>query len=196
MKASTRLHVFDITFTATITALMIVGKWALAGVANIEIVTLLIAVFASIWAVPWALIASVVFVTVESLLWGFGTWSISYILYWPLVAGMFCLLGKHLRAVNLPPLRTTIYGTILAVVLTAIFGVITSLVDVMIGYSSNDGIWLSLDDVWSRFAIMYARGIVYFVIHIVSNCVLFATAYYALCRAMHGMHTRLLSNMQ
>ncbi len=193
-QAKTKSNILYITVTATTTALLIGGKWALAAVPNIEIVSILLAVFSTVWGMPWALLASLVFVVVESLLWGFGTWVLSYIIYWPMLACTYWLLGKYLVHANLPPLRTVIIGTVAILLCTTLFGVITSLVDVMIGYSSSDGLFWALDDILTRFAVMYARGIVFFVVHIVSNTVLFAVGYYPLTRTMYKIKQRLFVN--
>lgn len=193
-QSKAKNNILYITATATMTALLIGGKWALAVVPNIEVVSILLAVFATIWGMPWALLASLVFVVVESMLWGFGTWVISYIIYWPLLATVYWILGRYLTRANLPPLRTVIIGTVTIAVCTTLFGVITSLVDVMIGYSSSTGIFWALDDILTRFAVMYVRGIVYFVVHIVSNTVLFAVGYYPLTRTMYKIKQRLFVN--
>lgn len=184
-------NLINITVTASITALLIAGKWALAGIANVEIVSLLLAVFATVWSMPWALLASLVFVTVECLLWGFGTWVLSYLIHWPLLAILFCLAGRYLRACHASPLHTAILGTTLAVVATAMFGVLTSLVDVMLGYTSSAGLFLVLDDIVSRWCILYVRGIVYYVVHVLSNAVLFGIGYYPLCKAMRHAQQRI-----
>ncbi len=189
-----RNRVLYITITACITALLIGGKWALALVPNVEIVSILLAVFATIWGMPWALLASLVFVTVEAMLWGFGTWVISYIIYWPLLGTVYYVLGKYLRRRNLPPLTTAILGTISILICTALFGALTSLVDVILGYSSSTGIFWALDDILYRFAIMYARGIVYFAVHIISNVALFTIGYYPLTRVMYSLQQRMLVN--
>ncbi len=195
-KAKEGNRVLSITVTATITALIIAGKWLLASVPNIEVVSILLAVFATVWGMPWALMASVVFVVVETLLWGFGTWTITYIIYWPLLSLIFFLLGRYLVARQLPPRRTVLLATVTILLCTTLFGVLSSMVDVMISYSSSTGIGWALDDILYRFSILYARGIVFFVVHIASNVILFAIGYYPLTRSMYSIQQRLLSNMQ
>ena len=69
------------------------AKLVLAALPNIEAVTLLVAVFSFVFG--WqGLAATVIFVAVEPLIWGFGTWVISYIIYWPLVSVAFILLSR------------------------------------------------------------------------------------------------------
>ena len=74
------------------------GKLALSFLPNIEIVTLLHALYGYVFGV-WGVVASVVFVCIEPLIYGFGTWVPSYFLYWPFVSLLFWLLSR-LRVKN------------------------------------------------------------------------------------------------
>ena len=134
------------------------GKLALVALPNVEVVTLLVALYGYVFGLLGVL-AAVVFVTIEPIIWGFGPWVISYIIYWPLVALVFWLLRK-MRIKN----RWLI--TVTAVVLTLFFGVLSSLVDV--------GLFTGFfDSFFERFAVYYARGIVFYAVQAVSNAVLF-----------------------
>ena len=93
------------------------------------------------------------------MIWGFGTWFVSYIIYWPLLALIFFMLGR-LRIKN----RFII--TSVAVSMTFFFGILTSLVD--IGLFSG-----SFDNFFYRFGVYYARGIIFYAVHIASNLVIF-----------------------
>ena len=138
------------------------AKLALAAIPNVELVTLLLALYGYIFG--WlGVLASLVFVIIEPLVWGVGTWIISYALYWPLVALVFMLLSK--RGVKN---RFVLAG--IAVLLTVWFGVLTSLVDVGLfsGY---------FDNFFYRFGIYYLRGVVFYLLQIVSNAALFAFAF-------------------
>lgn len=134
------------------------GKLALAVLPNIEVVTILLALYGYVFGFH-GVAAAFVFVSIEPLIYGFNTWVVSYYLYWPLVALVFMILAK-MRVKN----RFLI--TLVAVLMTAWFGVLTSLVD--IGLLS--GFW---DNFWYRFSIYYARGAVFYAVHIASNAVLF-----------------------
>ena len=96
-------------------ATLVGGKFVLSAIPNVEIVTLLCAVYGYVLGVT-GLIAVYVFVVTETLIYGFGTWVISY-----------------------KPNR--ILYTAVAVVLTVAFGVFSSLVDVGLasGYFENFG---------------------------------------------------------
>ena len=69
------------------------GKLALAALPNIEIVTLLVALYGYVFGI-WGVVAALVFVSIEPIIYGFGTWVVSYYLYWPLVAIIFMLFGR------------------------------------------------------------------------------------------------------
>lgn len=158
-KGLTRRNIaFRITVTALAAAMMICGKEALASLPNIEVVTLLTAVFGYCFGVE-GIVASLIFVSVEPLIYGFNTWVISYYLYWPSVALVFMILGR-IKVKN----RFALTGV--AVLMTFGFGVLTSLVDI--------GLFMGrFDNFFYRFSVMYMRGIPFFVVHIVCNAVLF-----------------------
>ena len=133
-------------------------KLALAFIPNVELVTFLIALCSYVFG--WLGVATaVVFVCIEPMVWGVGSWVISYFIYWPLLAVCFCILGR-LRV------RNRFVITLLAVVMTFLFGIISSLVDLglFMGY---------FDNFFTRFAVYYARGIAFYAIQIACNAVVF-----------------------
>ena len=134
------------------------AKLILAVIPNVEAVSLLIALYSYVFG--WAgVLSAIVFVCIEPLVWGMGTWFISYFIYWPLLAFVFFFLGK-VKLKN----RFAITGTV--VFMTFFFGILTSLVD--IGLFSG-----SFESFFYRFGIYYARGIVFYIVHIASNLVIF-----------------------
>lgn len=175
----------QIAITALFAATLTGGKFALSFVPNVEIVTILIAVYATVWGWKYVVPAVNVFVIVETLLYGFNTWVISYFVHWNCVAVVFLLL-KPLIARS-PVWLKIVVATIAASIITALFGVLTSLVDTLLGYTSQ-GFVVATKDFWYRFAVLYARGVVFFVVHIVSNTILFATAYYPLNKVLTRLH--------
>lgn len=134
------------------------GKLVLAVIPNVEVVTLLTAIYGYTFGV-WGVLASVVFVCIEPLIWGFGSWFITYLIYWPLLAVVFALLGRA-------RVKLRIILTAAALVLTLFFGILSSLVDVGLftGY---------FDRFFYRFGIYYLRGIVFYAIQLATNAVLF-----------------------
>ncbi len=146
-----------------------VGKLALAAIPNVEIVTLLLALYAYVFGCL-GILAAAVFVCIEPLIWGFGSWMLSYFIYWPLVALIFWLLGAT-RVKN----RFILAG--IAVTLTAFFGVLTSAVDVGFFMGKFDGFLY-------RFSIMYMRGLPFYITQIICNAALFVGVFPFLSRKL------------
>ena len=145
------------------------AKLVLAVIPNVEAVSLLIALYSFVFG--WSgIAAAVVFVCIEPLIWGFGTWLVSYLIYWPTLAVLFFILGR-LRIKN----RFIITGV--AALMTFIFGILTSLVD--IGLFSG-----SFDSFFYRFGVYYARGIIFYAVHIVSNLLIFLLIFTPLRRLL------------
>ena len=138
------------------------GKLALAAIPNVEVVTLLCALFGYVFGLSGVL-AVCVFVCIEPMIWGFGPWVISYFLYWPTLAALFWLIGRRSKDQAVLP-------TVVAVAMTVLFGVLSSLVEV--GLFSG-----SLDRFFYRFGIYYIRGIWFYVIQTATNAVLFPTLF-------------------
>ena len=131
------------------------GKLALAFLPNVEVVTLL---------------AAFVFVFIEPLIYGFGPWVVSYLIYWPLVALIFCVLGRK-------GIRSRIFITAIAVGLTVLFGVLSSVVDVVLFLGVNAHFFANL-------GLYYIRGIVFSAVQIACNAVLFPILFEFLIRKL------------
>ena len=134
------------------------GKLALAALPNIEVVSLLVATFSYVFG-PLGFLATVIFVSIEPMIYGFGSWVISYIVYWPTLSLGFVLL-RRLRVKN----RFLVSG--IAVLMTFFFGVLSSLIDV--GLFSG-----FFENFFTRFYIYYARGIIFYSLQIACNATLF-----------------------
>jgi len=153
--------VTDIALTGVMAATLEAVKLALSALPNIELVSLLLALYGYVFGLSGVL-AAFVFVAAEILIWGLNTWVISYLIYWPLLALIFLLISKRISN------RFIITG--IAVIMTFFFGALTSLVD--IGLFS--GYWNNFFD---RFAIYYLRGVWFYVAHIACNLVAFITLF-------------------
>ena len=82
----------NIALVGMMAATLECAKLALAVLPNIEAVSLLIALYSFVFG--WAgIVAAVIFVCIEPLIWGFGTWFVSYLIYWPALAIVFFILG-------------------------------------------------------------------------------------------------------
>ena len=152
------------------------SKLALSSLPNVEVVTLLIALYSYVFG--WlGVMAALVFVAAEPLIWGFGPWFISYLIYWPRVGAVFVFLGKI-------KVRNRLILTAAALCLTAFFGVLTSLVDVGLfsGY---------FDNFIYRFGIYYLRGLPFYFLQLGCNAVLFILIFPFLARKLCEMLSRL-----
>lgn len=168
-KTTIRNSAKNVALIAIMAASISGGKMALAFLPNIEIVTLLCALYGYVFG-PLGLAAIFIFVICETFIWGFGTWIISYFIYWPLVCCVFWLFRKF-------KIKNRIILTFAAVVLTMFFGVLTSLIDV--------GLFMGLFDMfWYRFSIYYMRGILYYVIQIVCNIAGFSLVFRPLSKVL------------
>ncbi len=151
------------------------GKLVLAAIPNVEIVTLLCALYG--YTFGWGgVLSAAVFVCLEPLSYGFGPWVLTYALHWPTVALLFALLA-HARLKN----RWALAGV--ALLLTAWFGVLSSLVDVGLFFGR-------FDRFFTRFSILYARGIPFYLTQIGCNAVLFPLLFPRLCRALSRVAKR------
>ncbi len=165
-RSSTRASVFRIVLVGLCAATLECGKLVLTAVPNVEVVTLLTALYGYVFG-ALGIVASLVFVCMEPLLYGFGTWTISYFIYWPLVAAVFMMLGKI-------KLRNRWLLTLTAVVLTVFFGFVSTVVDI--------GLFMGrFDSFWQRFAITYIRGIPFYAAQVVTNLVVFPLLFPTLC---------------
>ena len=162
MKNKTKSAALSAALVGVMAATIECSKLALAAIPNVELVTLLIALYSYTFG-SVGVCASFIFVLVEPLVWGFGSWFVSYLIYWPALAIVFWVLGRS-RIKN----RFTL--TLIAVAMTFVFGIITSLVD--IGIFSG-----SYDNFSYRFFIYYARGIWFYAVQIVTNAILFLTVF-------------------
>ena len=71
-------------------------KLALSFIPNVEAVTLFSAVFGYCFG-TLGVLASLIFVLIEPLVWGFGPWVVSYIIYWPSLTAIFAIIGARVR---------------------------------------------------------------------------------------------------
>ena len=152
----------NVALIGIMAAIIECAKLALAALPNIEAVSLLISLFSFVFG--WVGVAATfVFVCIEPLIWGIGTWFISYLIYWPMLAVIFFFLGR-LRIKN----RFALTGIIISC--TVFFGILTSFVDV--GLFSG-----SFDNLFYRFSVYYSRGVVFYIVHTVSNAFVFLFAF-------------------
>ena len=168
---------FLLVLIGLMAAILECGKLVLAALPNIEIVTLLCALFGYAFGGA-GVVATFVFIAIEPIIYGFGTWIISYCLYWPLVAIIFMLLGRA-------NVKKRVILTLIAVLLTVWFGILSSLVDTGLfsGYFNN---------FFSRFAIIYLRGISFYITQMICNAILFPLLFRKLSELLVNLKNRML----
>ena len=166
----------SIALIAIMAATIECGKVALSFLPNIEVVTLLCALYGYVFG-WYGVVASVLFVCIEPLVWGVGSWILTYFLYWPLVAIVFMILG----AVGL---KNRWLITVIAVGLTLFFGVLSSLVDCALMLGINE-YYLA------NFAIYYARGSVFYALQTLCNAILFPVLFLYLSEKLGKIKTNL-----
>lgn len=138
------------------------AKLVLSFLPNIEVVTLLCALYGYVFGI-YGVIATAVFVCIEPLIWGVGSWIISYFIHWPLVALIFMLLGRA-------GVKKRIPLTAIAVGLTFGFGLLSSVIDCGFYLGFNENYFKNLP-------IYYARGAIFYAVHIFTNLVVFPTLF-------------------
>ncbi len=133
------------------------GKLVLSAIPNVEIVTLLIMAYTIVFGLSISLPTTLIFVTTEMLIYGLNTWVLAYYIHWCMIAIVTAIVKSVFGNNKLIPYIIT------ACLITACFGVLTSLIDVLFFIKSN------IQTFWSQFAIMYVRGISFYIIHIIST---------------------------
>ena len=94
---TSKLPAKDITLYAILGAILYALKMVMAGLPNIEPVSLLIMVYAVVFG-PKALWAVYIYALLECFTWGFNTWTVSYLYIWLILF----LLAKLLRNMESP----------------------------------------------------------------------------------------------
>ena len=179
--------IFRVALTGICAALIEAVKLALAVLPNVEGVTLLTALFG--YCFGWTgVLASVVFVTIEPLIYGYHTWVISYYLYWPLVAIIFMILGRK-------KVRNRIVLTAVAVLLTVWFGILTAVVDAtfffrILGRASAE------QNFWHSLFAYYMGGIWFYIVQIICNAVVFPLLFRPLSELLGKLRVKFLGNSE
>ncbi len=168
-RKTARLATLFVVRVAFMSALLTALKFALSFVPNVEIVTLLILVYGSCFGIAYALPATLIFCAVEVAIYGVGSWTILYFIYWPLLALFSSLFLKGRRAW---------LALIFAIVGSALFGVLSAVSDTLLALPN-----LREQDVTKYFVAYYLRGLTFDGIHIGSNVAVVLLLYKPLCIA-------------
>ena len=158
-----------ITSLAVMSALLVVGKWALNVIPNVEVVTLFCGLFGYVFGFA-ALIPATVFCIEETFVWGFNTWQLAYFIHWNLVTLLFVFLG---RAAHEPKRKTDYFlPVVCGVLITATYGVLTSFIDALYAAILSD-----MGRLFEYFAIIYVRGVAFYAVHVISNAIILSVLF-------------------
>lgn len=162
-ESATFLATKNIVLIAIIAASLIVLKLALFIVPNIEVVTVLILAYSTVFGKKTAL-SALIFCAVEISIYGFGMWTMLYFLYWcPLSLIASVLLKK----------ASPFLAVILAIISTIWFGVLDAIIYTIFSVAGG----VEFPQMLIVFGAYYARGIWFCVTHIVSNAIVVAALY-------------------
>lgn len=164
-----------IALIAVFSAMLTGAKFALSWIPNVEIVTLLLAVFAYSYGSRYAIPVATVFSITDILIYGFGYWVISYLIHWNVLVLMVCVLKyKGVKSEYIYALTVGI--------LTFLFGFLTSFIDV-----SLSGGFMGFGE---RFFVYYLSGTMFYIIHIACNVILIITLFKPLSNIAEKMKER------
>ena len=158
-------------YVAVMAATLTVGKLALSFIPNVEVVTLLIICYAAVFGRRYAIFATMIFCTVETAIYGFGTWVLLYFIYWNSLAVVS----------SLSLIKPKLYvAVIIAVLFTAFFGVLSTAIDVTFA-----GIYgVPTSDLGKLFGAYYVKGVWFYVTHVVSNLLIVSALFVPLTKLL------------
>ncbi len=161
-----KLTAKEIATMGVMVATLTASKYAMSLLPNIEPVSLLIILY-TLFLGPKTIFAILVFVFIEGLIYGFGSWWICYVYIWPLLSLLTYLFGKRLEKDK----YACWYFAVLSGIFGLFFGALTSIPQFIIG-----GVTFGIN--------YFIAGIPYDLIHCVGN--------FCLCLALYNpLHTTL-----
>lgn len=162
-----RLTVREMVLFAMLSALTFALKWAMSWLPNIEPVSLMIMLFAVIFGRK-ALYPTYIYVLLEILFYGIGTWNICYLYVWTILA---------LAALAMRKAESPVYWALLSGTFGLLFGALCAIVDVFIG-----GIGYAVTK--------WASGIVFDIYHCAGNFVIALVLFKPLRALMEKLYHR------
>ena len=151
-----------VALVGLMTASLTCGKLALSFLPNIEIVTLLCGVYGYVFGI-YGIVSAVLFVCIEPLIYGFGSWILTYLIYWPAVALVFMMLRRA-------GVKGRLVLTAVAVGMTVCFGVLSSVIETAFYLGINGSYFKNL-------LLYYTRGVVFYALQVAINLVVFPTLF-------------------
>lgn len=150
----------DVALVGILSAVITAGKQALSFIPNVEIVTLLFIIYTVTFGAKRTLLVSVIFTTLQILIYGFATWLLVYYFLWPLLIITTTLIKDKLKSEYGYAVVAGFYGMI--------FGLIFAVSESFF-YGAAYGL------------AYWVRGIPFDLIHGVSNFILVLVLYKPMC---------------
>lgn len=159
----------DVVVVAFLSSILTVGKFTLASIPNVEIVSFLLILYTIVFGWRYGILTAIVFATTEILIWGFGLWTVGYYFVWPLLVVLTTGLPRSLR---------NIYGyTLLSGGFGLSFGLLFAIYTAPL---TNVSIW-----------VYWLNGIMFDVVHMVGNVVVMLVLYLPARRALEFVAERI-----
>lgn len=159
----------DITLIAVLSASLTAGKMLLSFLPNIEIVTFLIITYTVLFGFRRSILTTMVFITTEILIYGFGTWLLGYYFIWPSLVFITHLFSKRMKNEYFWGFLAGVYGLLFGL----FFAVFES-----IFYGAAYGI------------AYWVRGIPFDIMHGVSNFILTMVLFKPVTRQIQKIQTK------
>ncbi len=106
-----------IAFVAVMSGLTFAAQILLAGIPNIEIVSVLLLICALSLRLGTSLLICYIFVLLEGLYWGFADWVIGYLYIWPLYVVVIYVIKRWLKT----PLRAAFINGLFGLIFGGLF---------------------------------------------------------------------------
>ena len=156
---------------AVMSATLIIGKFVLSFIPNVEVVTTLVICYAVVFGFD-SVFATLVFCIIDNFIYPPSIdVTISYFLYWNLLA----IISATLSRLNVNNKNAYL---VLGIIMTFLFGVITSFF-----YSLFFG---------TPFFAIYLSGLVYYAIHMVSTLVFMLVGYTQLIKVLNRIKAKII----
>lgn len=163
--------VLRIVLLAALTASVLAAQIGLSFLPNVELVSLLLLIYAIHLPFKDALMVGILFAVLEALVWGFGDWVVGYMWIWPL----WMIMARLLAPLNKDSSdRWAIAGGVWGLLFGFLFSIQHA---VLYGFTMGIAYWL--------------RGISFDIIHAVSNYILILLLYKPLSLQFERLYQRL-----
>lgn len=163
-----KLSIRELVLFGLLGAMTFALKMGMFFLPNIEPVSLCIMVYATVFG--WkALYPTYVYVAMEILYWGIGTWNVCYLYIWPLLA----VIALCLRNLSSPWVWAVVSGAF-----GLLFGALCGIVDVFIGG-------------WSYAVAKWISGIPFDITHCIGNFLIALILFVPLRKLVDKLYKRL-----